>query len=143
MKRCPAGWPVGRRLAVLISVMLEGGAEGSAPGIGPMGYLIEAGRAGFADAVLGGLWSRQGRCARAVGFVGSRRGARWCSPSAARWPRRCATATSLVFGPSDQILVSERFKKYLGALITRVEPFSGRFMNCMKISEIEKIRKLC
>jgi len=32
-----AGWPADRPLAVSLSVMLEGWAEGSAPGIGPMG----------------------------------------------------------------------------------------------------------
>ena len=33
----PSGWPAGRPLAISVSVMLEGWAEGSAPGIGPMG----------------------------------------------------------------------------------------------------------
>ncbi len=39
----PAGWPEGRPLAVSISVMLEGWAEGSAPGVGPMGNVLRPG----------------------------------------------------------------------------------------------------
>ena len=31
----PQGWPAGRPLAISVSIMLEGWAEGSAPGIGP------------------------------------------------------------------------------------------------------------
>jgi len=33
----PIGWPVGRTLAVSVSVMLEGRSDGAAPGVGPMG----------------------------------------------------------------------------------------------------------
>jgi len=36
-------WPAGRPLAVSLSVMLEGWAEGSAPGIGPMGNPLKPG----------------------------------------------------------------------------------------------------
>ena len=39
----PPGWPAGRPLAVSVSVMLEGWAEGSAPGIGPMGNPLKPG----------------------------------------------------------------------------------------------------
>jgi len=39
----PGGWPAGRPLAVSVSVMLEGWAEGSAPGIGPMGNPLKPG----------------------------------------------------------------------------------------------------
>lgn len=39
----PAGWPKGRSLAVSVSVMLEGWADDSAPGIGPMGNPLRAG----------------------------------------------------------------------------------------------------
>ncbi len=39
----PQGWPAGRPLAISISVMLEGWAEGSAPGIGPMGNPLKPG----------------------------------------------------------------------------------------------------
>ena len=39
----PSGWPAGRPLAVSVSVMLEGWAEGSAPGIGPMGNPLKPG----------------------------------------------------------------------------------------------------
>jgi peptidoglycan/xylan/chitin deacetylase (PgdA/CDA1 family) len=39
----PSGWPSGRPLAVSVSVMLEGWAEGSAPGIGPMGNVLKPG----------------------------------------------------------------------------------------------------
>jgi peptidoglycan/xylan/chitin deacetylase (PgdA/CDA1 family) len=39
----PAGWPDGRPLAVSVNVMLEGWAEGSAPGIGPMGNPLKPG----------------------------------------------------------------------------------------------------
>jgi hypothetical protein len=39
----PVGWPEGRRLAVSISVMLEGWSDGAAPGIGPMGNVLQAG----------------------------------------------------------------------------------------------------
>jgi peptidoglycan/xylan/chitin deacetylase (PgdA/CDA1 family) len=39
----PTGWPDGRSLAVSVSVMLEGWAEGSAPGIGPMGNPLKPG----------------------------------------------------------------------------------------------------
>ena len=42
----PSGWPTGRPLAVSVSVMLEGWADGSAPGIGPMGNPL---RPGVAD----------------------------------------------------------------------------------------------
>lgn len=39
----PAGWPEARPLAIAISVMLEGWADGSAPGIGPMGNPLKPG----------------------------------------------------------------------------------------------------
>lgn len=39
----PATWPAQRPLAVPISIMLEGWADGSAPGIGPMGNPLKAG----------------------------------------------------------------------------------------------------
>lgn len=39
----PPGWPSGRPLAVSVNVMLEGWAEGSAPGIGPMGNPLKEG----------------------------------------------------------------------------------------------------
>ena len=39
----PTGWPAARPLAVSVSVMLEGWAEGSAPGIGPMGNPLKPG----------------------------------------------------------------------------------------------------
>ncbi len=39
----PSGWPLARPPAVSICVMLEGWAEGSAPGIGPMGNPLKAG----------------------------------------------------------------------------------------------------
>jgi peptidoglycan/xylan/chitin deacetylase (PgdA/CDA1 family) len=39
----PAGWPATRPLAVSVNVMLEGWAEGSAPGIGPMGNVLKPG----------------------------------------------------------------------------------------------------
>ncbi len=39
----PAGWPAARPLAVSVNVMLEGWAEGSAPGIGPMGNVLKPG----------------------------------------------------------------------------------------------------
>jgi peptidoglycan/xylan/chitin deacetylase (PgdA/CDA1 family) len=39
----PKDWPAGRTLAVSVSVMLEGWAEGSAPGIGPMGNPLKPG----------------------------------------------------------------------------------------------------
>lgn len=39
----PPGWPAVRPLAVSVSVMLEGWAEGSAPGIGPMGNPLKPG----------------------------------------------------------------------------------------------------
>lgn len=39
----PQGWPAGRPLAISVSVMLEGWAEGSAPGIGPMGNPLKPG----------------------------------------------------------------------------------------------------
>ncbi|GGF40512.1 hypothetical protein GCM10011611_53680 [Aliidongia dinghuensis] len=39
----PAAWPADRSLAVSVSVMLEGWADGSAPGIGPMGNPLKAG----------------------------------------------------------------------------------------------------
>ena len=39
----PAGWPADRPLAVSVNVMLEGWAEGSAPGIGPMGNPLKPG----------------------------------------------------------------------------------------------------
>jgi len=38
-----AGWPADRPLAVSLSIMLEGWAEGSAPGIGPMGNPLKPG----------------------------------------------------------------------------------------------------
>jgi peptidoglycan/xylan/chitin deacetylase (PgdA/CDA1 family) len=38
-----AGWPADRPLAVSLNVMLEGWAEGSAPGIGPMGNPLKPG----------------------------------------------------------------------------------------------------
>ena len=37
------GWPAARPLAISLSVMLEGWAEGSAPGIGPMGNPLKPG----------------------------------------------------------------------------------------------------
>ena len=39
----PSGWPAGRPLAISVNVMLEGWAEGSAPGIGPMGNPLRPG----------------------------------------------------------------------------------------------------
>ena len=39
----PHGWPAGRPLAISVSVMLEGWAEGGAPGIGPMGNPLKPG----------------------------------------------------------------------------------------------------
>ena len=39
----PSGWPARQPLAVSVSVMLEGWAEGSAPGIGPMGNPLKPG----------------------------------------------------------------------------------------------------
>jgi peptidoglycan/xylan/chitin deacetylase (PgdA/CDA1 family) len=39
----PQGWPAGRPLAISVSIMLEGWAEGSAPGIGPMGNPLKPG----------------------------------------------------------------------------------------------------
>ena len=39
----PSGWPADRPLAVSLSVMLEGWAEGSAPGVGPMGNVLRPG----------------------------------------------------------------------------------------------------
>lgn len=39
----PAGWPADRPLAVSVSVMAEGWAEGSAPGVGPMGNVLRPG----------------------------------------------------------------------------------------------------
>jgi peptidoglycan/xylan/chitin deacetylase (PgdA/CDA1 family) len=39
----PSGWPATRPLAISLSVMLEGWAEGSAPGIGPMGNPLKPG----------------------------------------------------------------------------------------------------
>ena len=39
----PPGWPAGRPLAISVRVMLEGWAEGSAPGIGPMGNPLKPG----------------------------------------------------------------------------------------------------
>jgi peptidoglycan/xylan/chitin deacetylase (PgdA/CDA1 family) len=39
----PSGWPAQRPLAISMSVMLEGWAEGSAPGIGPMGNPLKPG----------------------------------------------------------------------------------------------------
>jgi hypothetical protein len=39
----PPGWPAGRPLAIAINVMLEGWADGSAPGIGPMGNPLKPG----------------------------------------------------------------------------------------------------
>jgi peptidoglycan/xylan/chitin deacetylase (PgdA/CDA1 family) len=43
MPETPPGWPAGRPLAISISVMLEGWAMGSAPGIGPMGNPLKPG----------------------------------------------------------------------------------------------------
>jgi len=43
MPQVPAGWPARRPLAVSVAVMLEGWAEGSAPGIGPMGNPLRPG----------------------------------------------------------------------------------------------------
>lgn len=43
MPETPPGWPVARPLAISVSVMLEGWAEGSAPGIGPMGNPLRSG----------------------------------------------------------------------------------------------------
>jgi Polysaccharide deacetylase len=42
-KPLPRGWPIGRALAVSVSVMLEGWAEPDAPGIGPMGNPLRPG----------------------------------------------------------------------------------------------------
>ena len=42
-EKIPAGWPAGRPLAVSVNIMLEGWAEGSAPGIGPMGNPLKPG----------------------------------------------------------------------------------------------------
>jgi len=39
----PPHWPVGRPLAICVNVMLEGWAQGSAPGIGPMGNPLKPG----------------------------------------------------------------------------------------------------
>ncbi len=39
----PPGWPEQRPLAVSVSIMLEGWAEGAVPGIGPMGNPLKAG----------------------------------------------------------------------------------------------------
>ena len=39
----PSGWPARQPLAVSVSVMLEGWAEGSAPGIGPIGNPLKPG----------------------------------------------------------------------------------------------------
>jgi len=39
----PRGWPIGRALAVSVSVMLEGWTDDAAPGIGPMGNPLKAG----------------------------------------------------------------------------------------------------
>jgi len=39
----PPGWPADKPLAISVSVMLEGWAEGSAPGIGPMGNPLKPG----------------------------------------------------------------------------------------------------
>jgi peptidoglycan/xylan/chitin deacetylase (PgdA/CDA1 family) len=39
----PPHWPVSQPLAICVNVMLEGWAEGSAPGIGPMGNPLKAG----------------------------------------------------------------------------------------------------
>ena len=39
----PAAWPAERPLAISVSVMLEGWADDSAPGIGPMGNPLKAG----------------------------------------------------------------------------------------------------
>ena len=39
----PAGWPIDRPLAISVNVMLEGWADGSAPGIGPMGNPLKPG----------------------------------------------------------------------------------------------------
>jgi peptidoglycan/xylan/chitin deacetylase (PgdA/CDA1 family) len=39
----PAGWPADRPLAVSVNVMLEGWADDSAPGIGPMGNPLKPG----------------------------------------------------------------------------------------------------
>jgi hypothetical protein len=39
----PAGWPVGKPLAIAVSVMLEGWSDDAAPGVGPMGNVLPAG----------------------------------------------------------------------------------------------------
>ena len=39
----PPGWPADKPLAISVNVMLEGWAEGSAPGIGPMGNPLKPG----------------------------------------------------------------------------------------------------
>ncbi|MDE2007014.1 MAG: polysaccharide deacetylase family protein [Rhodospirillales bacterium] len=54
--RIPAGWPADRPLAVSVSVMLEGWAEGSAPGVGPMGNVL---RPGVVD-LQGRSWAEYG-----------------------------------------------------------------------------------
>ena len=43
MSAVPDGWPAGKPLAVSVNIMLEGWADGSAPGIGPMGNPLRAG----------------------------------------------------------------------------------------------------
>jgi Polysaccharide deacetylase len=39
----PSGWPPGKSLAISLNVMLEGWAQGSVPGIGPMGNPLKPG----------------------------------------------------------------------------------------------------
>ena len=39
----PVGWPTGKRVALSVNVMLEGWADGQAPGIGPMGNPLKPG----------------------------------------------------------------------------------------------------
>ena len=39
----PAAWPDGRKVALSVSIMLEGWTDDSAPGVGPMGNVLKAG----------------------------------------------------------------------------------------------------
>ncbi|MDB5631496.1 MAG: polysaccharide deacetylase, partial [Tardiphaga sp.] len=41
--KLPSGWPGDRKIALSVSVMLEGWTDDSAPGIGPMGNPLKAG----------------------------------------------------------------------------------------------------
>ena len=43
MGQVPEGWPRDRKLAICVSVMLEGWAEPDAPGMGPMGNVLKPG----------------------------------------------------------------------------------------------------